>query len=441
MPFTPPYDLPRLPLPTGITSSQLTSTEAGLSYHILSAGHSGHFSPPLILLLHGFPEIAYSWRKVMLPMAKAGYRVVAFDQRGYGRTTGWDDSEYSKVDLRTFSMTTLVRDVVILVHALGYKTVKCIVGHDFGAVAASLCALTRPDFFENVVLMSHPFKGSPSLPSNIAHSAPPPRANDREEEPDIHASLATLPEPRKHYKWYYSTPPAASEMLHPTSALQSFLRGYFHLKSGDWPGNDPHPLKEWSASELAKMPNYYIMPLHASMRDTVAKDMESAETVRLDNTHHWLPDNDLAVYAQEYKRTGFQGGLNWYRVQTDPANTKDMLMFAGAKITIPCLFISGTKDWGIYQEPGVVEKMKDVCTKFKGVRMIEGAGHWVQQERPESVVDEILRFLSFTAREERKKRSREQERREEKGEMVILEESVEIQDGRILFWDALERVG
>ena len=107
--------------------------------------------------MHGFPEIAYSWRHTIIPLASAGYRVVAFDQRGYGRTHSSD----GPIELSAFRPLNLIKDVVVLAHALGFQKVKCIVGHDFGAVTAALCALTRPDLFESVVLMSHPFEGPP----------------------------------------------------------------------------------------------------------------------------------------------------------------------------------------------------------------------------------------------------------------------------------------
>lgn len=106
--------------------------------------------------------------------------------------------------------------------------------------------------------MSHPFKGSPNLPFNIV-SNPPPAA----EKQDIHQALASLPGPRKAYKWYYATKPAADEMDNPREGLHEFLRGYFFLKSADWKGNDPKALKAWEATEIAKMPYYYVMPLEA----------------------------------------------------------------------------------------------------------------------------------------------------------------------------------
>ena len=374
-----------LNLPPGLTERYITTEASELTYHIIEAGSKGK---PLLVLLHGFPEIAYSWCKVMPELGKSFY-VVAVDQRGYGRTTGWDNSDFAEVDLRTFSVTNLIRDIVVLVHALGYHHVHCVIGHDFGAVAASLCALARPDYFHRVVLMSHPFKGSPKLPFDVDNAKDSKQGN----QPDIHQELAALSEPRKHYKWYYSTAPADAEMS-PAEGLHDFLRGYFYLKSADWAGNDPHPLETWSATQLAKMPYYYIMPLKAGMREAVAKDMSPEDHKQVQkSSSRWLPDSELEVYVNEWARTGFQGGLNWYRVQTDPKWLKDADLFAGKKIEVPCVFLSGSKDWGIYQEPGVVDRMADVCKDFRGVKMIEGAGHWVQQEQPERVAEEIFNFL------------------------------------------------
>ncbi|OCL11427.1 alpha/beta-hydrolase [Glonium stellatum] len=322
----------------------------------------------------------------MLPLAQAGYYVVAIDQRGYGRTTGWDNSGFSKVDLSQFTLTNLVRDKVILVNALGYRKVHCVIGHDFGAVASSMCALMRPDMFESVVMMSHPFKEHAPLPFDIAHD----ESSASQPAQDIQKELRDLPEPRKHYKWYNSTAAAALHWSVPPQGLHTFLRGYIHVKSADWRGNNPHPLKAWEASELAVMPHYYIMPLHSSMPEVVAALMEDEDP---DKTTIWMPEEDLSVYVQEWNRTGFQGALNWYKSRTDPALMKDTYLFAGKKIEVPATFISGEKDWGNYQEPGALEDYPQSCLKFRGVKFIKGAGHWPQQEQPEKVVEEILSFL------------------------------------------------
>src|ERR1700760_1787217 len=169
-------DLHSLPLPDGVTSNFVECPPVGLNIHYLEAGYDATGSQKLILLLHGYPELAFSWRKIIPSLANAGYHVVAPDQRGYGRTTGWDKSEWEKVDLSQFSSTTLVRDMVVFVNALGYKDVHMVVGHDFGAVSASMCALMRPDIFKSLVLMSHPYKAIPSVPFNTAHGQAKPLA-------------------------------------------------------------------------------------------------------------------------------------------------------------------------------------------------------------------------------------------------------------------------
>jgi pimeloyl-ACP methyl ester carboxylesterase len=97
--------------------------------------------------------------------------------------------------------------------------------------------------------------------------------------------------------------------------------------------------------------------------------------------------------VQEWSRTGFQGGLNFYRTTTDPAKMKDVELFAGKKIECPSTFISGRQDWGNYQQPGAIENFPKSCSDFRGVKFIDGAGHWPQQEQPERVVEEILHFL------------------------------------------------
>ncbi|KAF7504830.1 hypothetical protein GJ744_001696 [Endocarpon pusillum] len=377
-------NLSPLPVPAGITSRLVQTAPHSLAFHILEAG-SVIPARPLIILVHGFPELAYSWRHVILPLASAGYHVVAFDQRGYGRTHSPD----GPTPLSDFRPLTLVQDVVVLAHALGHNKVKCIVGHDFGAVAAALCALIRPDYFESVVLMSHPFKGPPDLPLR-----PADELLQRSITVDMEAELAKLERPRKHYKWYYCTPAANREMLEPKEELQEFLRGYFHVKSADWDGNDPRPLTAWKATELAQMPRYYIMDKGDTMREAVAKDMaeEDPQVVR-ERSSRWLKDEELAVYVEEYARNGFQGGLNWYRIQTRPEILRELEILAGKKIEVPCRFVSGKQDWGPFQEPGAVEKMHKVCTDFRGAKYIEGAGHWLPQERPQEAAEEILSLI------------------------------------------------
>ncbi|KAI9726917.1 MAG: hypothetical protein M1828_000265 [Chrysothrix sp. TS-e1954] len=381
--------LPPLPLPKGVTSRYVDCTKSvGLNFHILESGSA---QDPLLLLIHGFPELAFSWRKVLPALvdpwrSARQYHVVAVDQRGYGRTTWSDDRDFASANLRTFTFLQLVADMLALVRALGHDDVGCIVGHDFGSVTASTCALVRPDVFRSCVMMSHPFKGIPDL----IREGEVKGKDDRPHDPDVHASLAQLDPPRKHYKWANSTPEAAEQWLHPPQGLHDFLRGYLHLKSADWAGNDPCSLKGWTALELARMPYYYIMPLHLSMGETVAEGMKGEDP---STTERWMSERDLNTYVAEWTRTGFQGGLNWYRSGSSKTNNAEMLAFAGKKIECPCIFISGAKDWGNFQEPGALEDYEKKCGDFRGRVFLDGAGHWPQQETPEKVVMAIRGFL------------------------------------------------
>jgi pimeloyl-ACP methyl ester carboxylesterase len=378
-------------LPDGIRS-RLVNGINGLTVHLLEAGVAGG-DRPCLLLLHGFPELAYSWRKVMLPLAAAGYHVIAPDQRGYGHTTGWD-GDYDG-DLDSFRVLNLVRDTLGLVSALGYRSVAAVVGHDFGSPVAAWCALIRPDVFRSVVLMSAPFPGPPPLPfdtvNNTGHDRPQPGGAPGRQGASIHDELAALERPRKHYHWYYSSRQADADMRDCPQGVHAFLRAYYHYKSADWKQNKPFPLKSWSAGELAKLPTYYIMDLEQGMAETVAPEMPSPAQIAACN---WLPEEELSVYSGEYRRLGFQGGLQWYRCATSGKYTAELQVFSGRSIDVPSCFIAGTSDWGAYQRPGYLENMQaSACTRMLGCHFVEGAGHWVQQEQPEKVIGLILQFL------------------------------------------------
>jgi pimeloyl-ACP methyl ester carboxylesterase len=375
-------DLLNIPLPPGIRSRYVEGIN-GLRMHVLEAGFetSGR---PCLLLLHGFPELAFSWRKVMPQLASAGYHVIAPDQRGYGRTAGWD-ADYDG-DLAPFRLTNLVRDALGLVSALGYRSVDAVIGHDFGSSVAAWCALIRSDVFRSVVMMSAPFAGPPALPFNTADAPAKPTSED-----PVHRELAALPRPRKHYQWYYSTREANADMHRAPQGVHDFLRAYYHHKSADWKDNRPYPLKSWSADELAKLPTYYVMDVAKNMAETVAEEMPSAAAVA---ANRWLPDHELAFYSGEYARTGFQGGLQWYRCGTSGEFVAELQTWSGRSIDVPSCFIAGKQDWGTYQRPGVFETMKNrACTNMIGCHLVDGAGHWVQQEKPAEVSRLLLRFL------------------------------------------------
>jgi len=361
-------------LPASIRSRLIPGVN-GLTMHILEAGYE---SPrrPAVLLLHGFPELAYSWRKVMPALAAAGFHVIAPDQRGYGRTTGWD-GRYDG-DVASFRFLNLVRDLVALLSALGVKS-TAVAGHDFGSPVAAWCALVRPDLFRSAVLMSAPFAGPPSPAAPAAFTGP-----------SIHDQLAALARPRKHYQWYFSTREANANMLKCPQGVHAFLRAYYHMKSVDWKRNQPHPLRAWNASELAQLPTYYVMDRAKGMAESVAPEMPSPAAIA---ACRWLTDEELRVYSTEFQRTGFQGGLQWYRCGTANHNA-DLEVFTGRTLDVPTTFVAGKSDWGIYQRPGNFERMQSAaCTQFRGAHILDGAGHWVQQEQEERVSQLLIQLL------------------------------------------------
>lgn len=398
-------------LPADIKS--VTIQDVGdLDVHCLVAGQSDH---PLLLLLHGFPELAYSWRKVMPALAQQGYFVVAPDQRGYGRTRGAHqrdtDNDWAVPFSASFNSSSLCRmagDARNLVAALGYNEVHAVIGHDFGSPVAGVCALLRPDIFKSVVLMSSPFAGVADAevrPRVFTHDSKSVAATEvvmdtSQAEGKLSAAALNIPEAllglsrsRVHYQWYYSEEDANTNMWQADGGLKSFLRNYYHHKSADWSGNSIFPLDGLNASQLARLPTYYVMDAGKGMVETVA---EHAPTVLEVDACQWLTDAELEIYAAEYRRTGFQGGLQAYRCNTSGLNAAELQIYRGQSIEVPSLFVAGCHDWGVYQFPGDFETLQNSFTKdFRGTHLLEGAGHWVQQEQPEAVLQVLVPFLQY----------------------------------------------
>jgi pimeloyl-ACP methyl ester carboxylesterase len=364
-------------LPAGVRS-RMVGCAGGLNMHVLEAGFEVA-NQPCVVLLHGFPELAYSWRKLMPILAAAGYRVIAPDQRGYGRTTGSDDGYDG--DLAAFHLLNLADDVLGLLHALKIGHAAAIVGHDFGSPVAAWCALLHPEVFRSAALLSAPFAGPPR-PRTAGAGAPMAAVAE---------SLAALTPPRKHYQAYFSTRAANDDMQRCPQGVHAFLRAYYHCKSADWEGNSPVPLESWAAAELAKLPRYYIMDLERDMPETVAQMAPAAAEAA---SCAWLPDEELHVYSGEFARRSFQGGLQWYRSSLDPRGVARLHEFSSRSIDVPCCFIAGKSDWGTYQSPGALQAMSSsACSEFRGVHLVDGAGHWVQQEQPAAVAKILIEFL------------------------------------------------
>ena len=361
-----------------IIKSQKVDISTGLNVHYLEASKNNNNinSQPTALLLHGFPELSFSWRKIMPILANEGFRVIAPDMRGYGLTSG-GTRKYDE-DISEYRLLNLTTDIISLISTLKINKIDLLVGHDAGSSVAGLSALIRPDIFKSVVMMSAPFIGAPNVESNLSYDDP------------IHKDLENLNPPRKHYQWYYSTPEANKDMHIEKKELHKFLRAYYHMKSADWEENNPYELGAWTAENLAKMPEYYIMKLNETMVEAVMPHFPKSK-----DYENWLNDEELEVYANSFFNNSFQPALNWYRCMTSFYQNSDLKVFSNKKIEVPSCFIAGEKDWGIFQKPGALDKMEKIlCTNYYGRHILKNAGHWVQQENPNDVAKTLLNFYN-----------------------------------------------
>jgi pimeloyl-ACP methyl ester carboxylesterase len=347
-------------------------------------------------MLHGFPNLAYSWRKVMPALAAAGYYVVAPDCRGFGRTTGWDDSW--DADPLPFLAVNMVRDQIALVLALGYRSTAMMVGHDQGSLMAALGALIRPDMFPRLSLIGGGFGGPPSFPFNTANGAPAQSPEFTNAELD--AEYAKLNPPRKGYQDYWASPEAENDMKHVPQGMTDFFRAFYFMKSADFPGNQNlrplhpvHTAKE-AAEQNAQMPEYYVMRRGWSMPTTVAAAMPDAAYIK---ACKWLTEAECEVYGFEYARSGWTGALQEYRRRRNNAfapTVAEQLTYSGRTIDVPAQVIAAKEDWGANRTIGGPMNIgKTGYTQFKGVHMVEGAGHWAHEEQPEQVSQLLIAFL------------------------------------------------
>ena len=352
--------------------SRVIKSVNGLNIHILENKVKVETNN-VILLLHGFPEISFSYRYLMLLFEKAGYYCIAPDQRGYGQTK-------SKVleTLKSFSVLNLAKYMSCLMKKLNIDKYH-LIGHDFGAYVSSyLCLLNQKNIL-SLTLMSMPFSGPPVL-KNISKMM------------KINQKLALLQPKRKHYQYYFSSYGAAKNLMKCKQGLNNFLRSYFHFKSYDYKGNKPFKLKSFTPKEISKMPEYYIMKLNLGMAQTV-KNYSPTQTEIA--KCKWLNESDLAYYVKNYLNSGVKKPLSWYKVMLSKKEKLKIIKLNLPKsIYVPSIFISGSADWGMYQKPGDLEKMENVFLKnYYGRFIIKQAGHWVQQEQPNKTFDLILKFL------------------------------------------------
>ncbi len=180
-------------------------------------------------------------------------------------------------------------------------------------------------------------------------------------------------------------------MWHPPQGVHDFLRAYYHMKSADWAANKPFPLANNSATEMAKLPRYYVMDLNKGMAESVAGEMPSAARSR---SARGCTEDELRVYSGEYARTGFQGGLQSYRVGRVPRLSAELQLFAGRTIDVPACSCRARATGASISAPAASNGMKRACTKFEASQLLDGAGHWVQQEQAARVADGASRSAS-----------------------------------------------
>jgi pimeloyl-ACP methyl ester carboxylesterase len=364
----------------------------GLTVNMLEAGTQGQ---PMVLLIHGFPNLGYSWRKVMPALAAAGYYIVAPDCRGFGRTVGWDASW--DADPTPFLVLNMVRDQIALAYVLGYRQVDMIVGHDQGEHIAVYAAIIRPDMFLRLTTVSSAGGTPPSFPFGGA------QRNASYTNAQLDAEYARLNPPRRGYQDYWASRHADEDMKHVPQGMSDFFRAFYYMKGGEFPGNQdltplrPMPTAREAAVENARMPEYYVMRRDKGMPATMAAFMPSKEYVE---TCKWLTKAECDVYGQEYTASGWTGALHEYRHRRNnafPATLAEQLTFSGRTIDVPAQFIAGKQDWGANRiAGGPMAAGRTGYTKFRGVQLIDRAGHWPQEEQPEIVSERLASFLKAT---------------------------------------------
>ncbi|HTN81556.1 MAG TPA: alpha/beta hydrolase [Acidimicrobiales bacterium] len=307
----------------------------GIRMHVAEAGPE---HGPIVVLCHGFPESWYSWRHQLHALGDAGYHVVAPDQRGYGQTEAPEPIE-------AYTQLHLVGDIIGLLDALDAPS-AVIAGHDWGAPVAWNTALWRPDRVRAVIGLSVPFTPrAPMRPTQLL---------------DMLAGKSFM------YILYFQEPGVAEANL--GADVRKSIRGFMYVASGDI---DPSEITWGQRGRDATMTDHFVDP----------KALPS-----------WLTDADVDFYTGEFERVGFRGGLNWYR---NIDRTWELTAaWAGAVVTPPALFIAGTRDGVIAMNPGAVEQLPTVVPNLRRTVMLEGCGHWTQQERPDEVNAAMLEFLA-----------------------------------------------
>lgn len=310
----------------------------GIKMHITEQGEG-----PLVLLLHGFPEIWYSWRHQISVLAEEGYHVVAPDLRGFG------DTDQPK-DIDQYTILHLVGDIVGLLDALNEET-AVIVGNDWGATIAWNAALLRPDRFRGIAALTVPMMPQPPVPPTTVFPQ-----NDKE----------------LFYTLYFQSPGVAEKEFE--KDIHFTLHNLFYSASGD---AGPREANDGT-------PNPFSM---------VSRDHGLLSALPMPKVTSWVKEKDLEIYTEAFTKTGFRGGLNYYR--NLDKNRELLSCFNDMKVIIPALFIVGSRDVGL-SIPGmdqIISEMPNLVPNIRQTIFLQDCGHWAQQEKPEEVSTAIISFL------------------------------------------------
>lgn len=299
---------------------------------------------PLVVLCHGFPESWYSWRHQLGALAEAGFHAVAPDMRGYG---GTDQPQ----EIDQYTLFHLVGDMVGLLDALGAEK-AVIAGHDWGAPVAWHAALLRPDRFRGVIGLSVPyFPRPPFRPTSVM-----PQTDDA-----------------LFYQLYFQSPGVAEAELE--RDVRRSIRGLLYSASGDAPRLESSGTPVGDVGMVPRQGGFLSRILNPASLPA------------------WITEADVDFYANEFTRTGFRGGLNWYR--NIDRNWELLAPFAGAPVTVPALYIAGDRDLVLAFRgmDKIIAHLPKFVPQLRGTLILPGCGHWTQQERAREVNEAMLDFL------------------------------------------------
>ncbi|WP_338811380.1 alpha/beta hydrolase (plasmid) [Agrobacterium leguminum] len=337
----------------------------GQRIHVTIAGSSG----PLVLLCHGFPESWHSWRHQMPALAAAGYRAVALDMRGYGRSS-------KPIEPEAYKFTQLVEDCVGVVRAFGESS-AVIVGHDIGAPVAWTAAWTRPEVFHAVVGLSLPFggRGPACLPGSPFGEVRPSLAERNIAGPD-----------QLFYQEYFRSPDRRAQRA-ADKDLRGWLANAFYSLSADLPLPP-----ELAALDLMRLPDEVLMQFtRATMCIPASGTFDDMLATAPGALPAWLTEADLDYCVTELEYSGLHGPFNHY--QNQDLVWEELGEYGDKPLDVPALFMGGARDTATIWSQRTIERAQERCTDLRGAIILPDCGHWIQQEKPHEVNEALLAFL------------------------------------------------